>query len=150
MEDAGYPEAAGEFARLDRPESLRLLAMVPVGRLIFTVNALPTVRLMNFAIADGLIVMRTAAESTVARKLDGIIVTFEADELDAGACSGWSVTVTGRAALVTDPAEVARYRQVPLVPWAAGSRDQFVTITMELAEGRWARRPSHVPGDATD
>lgn len=28
---------------------------MPVGRLIFTVNALPAVRPMNFALADGLI-----------------------------------------------------------------------------------------------
>lgn len=95
---------------------------------------------MNFAVADGLIVMRTAADSTVARKLDGIIVTFEADELDAGTCSGWSVTVTGRTALVTDPGEAARYRQVPLIPWAGESRDRFVTITMDLAEGRRVSR----------
>jgi uncharacterized protein len=65
----------------DRTESLRLLATVAVGRVIFTENALPAVRRMNFAVADGLIVMRTAADSIVARKLDGIIVTFEADEL---------------------------------------------------------------------
>lgn len=142
MEDASYPESAGEFARLGRAESLRLLPTVPVGRLIFTVNALPAVRLMNFVVADGVIVMRTTADSTVASKLDGIIVTFEADELDAGTCSRWSVTVTGRAALVTDPDQAARYRQVPLVPWAAGSRDQFMTITTELAEGRRVRRPS--------
>jgi hypothetical protein len=61
MEDGGYPETGGECARLDRAESLRLLATVPVGRLIFSVNALPAVRLMNSAVADGLIVMRTAA-----------------------------------------------------------------------------------------
>jgi len=150
MEDASDPETAGEFTRLDRAESLRLLATVPAGRLIFTVNALPAVRLMNFAVTDGLIVMRTAAESTVARKLDEMIVTFEVDELDAGSCSGWSVTVTGRAALVTDPAQAARYRQVPLVPWAAGSRDQFVTITMDLAEGRRVRRPPPIGGDPAD
>lgn len=148
MEDAGYPETAGELTSLDRAESLRLLATVPVGRLIFTVNALPAVRLMNFALADGLIVLRTSADSTAARKLDGMIVTFEADELDAGARSGWSVMVTGRAALVTDQAEAARYRRVPLIPWAAGTRDQFVTITMELAEGRRVRRPAGIPGDA--
>ena len=34
----------------------------------------------------------------------------------------------------------ARYRAVPLVPWAAGPRDTFVTITTEMAEGRRARR----------
>jgi uncharacterized protein len=58
-------------ARLDRSESLRLLASVPVGRLIFTVNALPAVRPMNFALVDGMIVLRTAASTTVARKVDG-------------------------------------------------------------------------------
>jgi hypothetical protein len=46
---------------------------VPVGRLIFTVNALPTVRLMNFALVDGLIVIRTADDSTVARKVHDTI-----------------------------------------------------------------------------
>ena len=43
----------GELTRLDRAESLRLIAGVPVGRLIFTMNALPAVRPMNFALAGG-------------------------------------------------------------------------------------------------
>jgi len=146
MDDAGRPGGSGEFARLGRAESLRLLATVPVGWLIFTNNALPAVRLMNFVLADGLILMRTAADSTAARKVDGMIVTFEADELDVAACSGWSVTVTGRAALVSDPDVAARYRRLPLVPWAAGVRDQFVTITTDLAEGRRVSRPSAIAG----
>lgn len=141
MEHASRPGEGG-FTRLDRGESLRLLASVPVGRLIFTVNALPAVRPMNFALVDGLIVLRTAASTTVARKVDGMIVAFEADELDTATSSGWSVTVTGRAALVTDPEAVGRYRTVPLAPWAGGERDQFVTITTELAEGRRVRHPS--------
>jgi uncharacterized protein len=87
----------GGFTRLDRGESLRLLASVPVGRLIFTVNVMPTVRPMNVALAAGLILLRTTAESTVARKLHDVIVTFKADELDPATCSGWSVTVIGRA-----------------------------------------------------
>ena len=53
MDDAGRPGGSGEFARLGRAESLRLLATVPVGRLIFTINALPAVRLMNFVLATG-------------------------------------------------------------------------------------------------
>jgi nitroimidazol reductase NimA-like FMN-containing flavoprotein (pyridoxamine 5'-phosphate oxidase superfamily) len=117
-----------------------LLAGVPVGRLIFTINALPVVRPMNFALADGLIVLRTATGTTVARKADDMIVAFEADELDAATSSGWSVTVTGRAALVTDPTTIARYQAVPLVPWAPGVRDQFVTISTELVEGQRVRR----------
>ncbi len=147
MDDARRPGEEGEFTRLDSGESLRLLTTVPVGRLIFTVNALPVVRPMNFAVADGLILPRTAAGSTVASKVDGMIVAFEADELDAAACSGWSVTVTGRAALVTDLDAVVRYRRVPLVPWAPGIRGQFVTITTELAEGRRVSRPAVAMGD---
>jgi uncharacterized protein len=153
VDDAGCPERGGESAWLDRAESLRLLATVPVGRLIFTADALPAGRLMNFVLADGLILIRTTIDSTVARKVDGTVVTFEADELDVAACSGWSVTVTGRAALVTDAASAARYRHVPLVPWAAGRRDQFVTISTEIAEGRRVSRfsaPAEVGTRAAD
>jgi hypothetical protein len=146
MGQADDAAAHGEFIRLDRSESLRLLATVPAGRLIFTVNALPTVRLMNFALADGLIVLRTAADTTVARKVNDTVVTFEADDLDAATSSGWSVIVTGRATLVTDPGPLARYQEVPLVPWAPGERDQYMTITTELVEGRRVRRPATSTG----
>lgn len=140
VDHPGRPDERGEYTKLDRGQSLRLLATVPVGRLIFTVGALPAVRPMNFALVGGLIVLRTAAGSTAARKIDGDIVVFQADELDAATSSGWSVTVTGRAALV-DPEAVSRYQDAPLVPWAPGTRDQFITITTELAEGRRVRRP---------
>jgi uncharacterized protein len=108
---------------------------VPVGRLIFTMDALPAVRLVNFAVAGGMIVIRTAAGSTIARKIDHAIIAFEADELDHATCQGWSVTVTGRAEVVTDPAVAARYQSVPLVPWAPGARDQLVTISIDRVEG---------------
>lgn len=133
---------------------MRLLASARVGRLVFTVNALPAVRLMNFAVVGGLIVLRTAADTTVARKVDDVIVAFEADELDAATSSGWSVVVTGRATRVTDPEPIARYRNVPLVPWAPGDRDQFVTITTEVVEGRrvsraaWSTDSERGPADA--
>lgn len=77
-------------------------------------------------------------------------VAFEADELDVASCSGWSVTVTGRAALVTDPDVAARYRRVPLVSWPAGLRDRFVTVTTDLAEGRRVSSPSAVAGGGAD
>jgi len=147
MEHAGGRAAHAEFTRLDRAECLRLLAGVPVGRLIFTVNALPVVRPVNFALVDELIVLRTAAGTTVARKVHDMIVAFEVDELDAATASGWSVTVTGRAALVTDPGTLAQYQAVPLVPWAPGVRDQYVTITTELVEGQRVNPPAGQSGD---
>jgi uncharacterized protein len=135
IDPAARVAAQDEFTRLIRAESFRLLAGVPVGRLIFTSNALPTVRPMNFALVDGLIVLRTAVGTTIARTVHDMIVAFEADDLDPATCSGWSVTVTGRAALVTNPGTIARYQAVPLVAWAPGAGDQFVTITTELVDG---------------
>jgi hypothetical protein len=99
----GRPGRFGFPALRRRPEA-------PVGRLFFTANALPAVRLMNVARTDGLIVIRIAADSTVARKLDGVMVTFEADELDARTRSGWLVMLTGRVTLSTDPAEAGTGR----------------------------------------
>jgi hypothetical protein len=139
MDHAGNP-----FRRLNRAESLPLLASVQVGRLIFTVGALPAVRVMNFALVGQLIVLRTAANTTVARSVDDTIVAFEVDDLDVATSSGWSVTVTGRAALVTDPQLIDRYKTVPLVPWASGVRDQYMTITTEKVEGQRVSGPSLV------
>jgi uncharacterized protein len=147
MAQTGGAQVQGEFVRLDRAESLRLLRTAQVGRLIFTVNALPAVRLMNFAVVDGLIVLRTAADTTVARKVADVIVAFEADDLDVATSSGWSVVVTGRATRVSDPDLMARYRNVPLTPWAPGERDQFLTITIEILEGRLVSRPAAGSGD---
>jgi hypothetical protein len=101
---------------------------------------------VDFAVVDGLIVLRTTADSTVVRRVNGVIVAFEADVLDLAACSGWSVTVTGRAALVTDPETIVLYRAVLPVPWAPGTRDTFVTITTEFAEGRQVRRSMNTSG----
>jgi hypothetical protein len=42
MEAGRECEISVEFTWLDRAESLRLLASVPVGRLIFTVNVQPS------------------------------------------------------------------------------------------------------------
>lgn len=124
-----------ELIRLDRAECLWLLGTVMVGRLIFTVNALPAVRVMNFLLDGDVIVLRTAADTTAARKAAGSIVTFEADDVDEETCSGWSVTVTGRAGLVADARAIAAYSP-RMAPWAPGVRDQFLAIRVEVVEGQ--------------
>jgi uncharacterized protein len=45
--------------QLSRDECLRLMASVPVGRVVFTQRALPAVELVNFTIDNGDIVIRT-------------------------------------------------------------------------------------------
>ncbi|MCC9711329.1 pyridoxamine 5'-phosphate oxidase family protein [Streptomyces sp. MNU76] len=125
------------FRELDRQECLRLLAKVPLGRIVHTRQALPAVLPVNFCLdAEGSVLLRTSAASELARAVDGVVVAFEADEVDTVAHSGWSVVVTGRASIVTDPAERARLARTGPRSWVAAPRDVFVRIQAELVTGR--------------
>ncbi len=86
------------FRELERQECLRLLAKVPLGRIVHTRGALPAVLPVNFGLDhDGSVLLRTSAASELVRAIDGSVVAFEADEVDAATHSGWSVVVTGEA-----------------------------------------------------
>ena len=125
------------FRELERQECLRLLAKVPVGRIVHTRQALPAVLPLNFRLdGDGAVVVRTSAFSELVRAIDGSVVAFEADEIDASAQSGWSVVVTGPAAVVTDRAECARLARTGPRSWAPSPKEVFVRIQPELVTGR--------------
>nr|WP_145486715.1 MULTISPECIES: pyridoxamine 5'-phosphate oxidase family protein [Streptomyces] len=125
---------------LDRTEALRLLGSVSLGRIVFTRQALPTVRPVNHVLDGGDIVIRTheaaALASHARRGADGgVVVAYEADAIDPESHLGWSVVVTGYARLVTDPAELARLREL-LHPWAPPEdMDQAVRIRPDLVTG---------------
>ncbi|MFI1069030.1 pyridoxamine 5'-phosphate oxidase family protein [Streptomyces puniciscabiei] len=125
---------------LDPAEALRLLGSVSLGRIVFTRQALPTVRPVNHALDSGDIVIRThegAALMSHAEEADGtgVVVAYEADSIDPDTHLGWSVVVTGYAQLVTDPVELDRIREL-LQPWAPiEGMDQAVRIRPELVAG---------------
>jgi nitroimidazol reductase NimA-like FMN-containing flavoprotein (pyridoxamine 5'-phosphate oxidase superfamily) len=120
---------------LSREESLALLASVPVGRIVFTVRALPAVQLMNFVVDNGGIVIRTGPGTKLAATLRNGVVAFETDEIDSARSTGWSVTVIGRIQEITDPFELERL-DAALTPWAPGEREHFLKITPEVVTGR--------------
>ncbi len=120
---------------LSRDESLRLLASVPVGRIVYTSGALPAVQPVNFVLDDGAIVIRTGAGSKLTAALRNGVVAFEADVIDADTRSGWSVTITGRVREVTEATEVARLRDV-VRPWAPGAKGHILKIATEVVTGR--------------
>ncbi|MFE9021428.1 pyridoxamine 5'-phosphate oxidase family protein [Streptomyces sp. NPDC007808] len=123
------------FRELGRQECLDLLAKVSVGRIVYTRQALPAVLPVNFCPAeDGAVLLRTAA-SELARAVDGSVVAFEADEVDAVARTGWSVVVTGRAAVVNDPAEREHLSRVVSCPWAPSPVEVVVRVEPELVTG---------------
>ncbi|MGB8387367.1 pyridoxamine 5'-phosphate oxidase family protein, partial [Mycobacterium sp.] len=113
--------SAREVIDLDHHEAMRLLASVDHGRVIFNHQALPAIRLVNHLIDEGRVIVRTrltATVSTVVRLSTeaGVVVAYEADDVDPQRRAGWSVVVTGWATTITDPDRIARYEQL-LHPW---------------------------------
>ncbi|MBX9365419.1 pyridoxamine 5'-phosphate oxidase family protein [Streptomyces massasporeus] len=130
-----YPDDG--FHELQRQECLRRLAKVPVGRIVYTRQALPAVLPVNFGVeGDGVVLLRTSGTSELVRAIDGAVVAFEADDIDAARHAGWSVVVTGTATVVTDPAEVERLARTGPVSWAPSPQEVFVRIEPELVTGR--------------
>jgi len=121
---------------LSREQSLRLMATAPVGRIIYTRQAMPAVELVNFTIDGGDIVFRTASGGKLAVAIRGAIVAFEADQYDAVTHGGWSVTVVGQAHEVTDSARAERLRAAGPHPWVPGDQPHLVAITPGIVNGR--------------
>jgi nitroimidazol reductase NimA-like FMN-containing flavoprotein (pyridoxamine 5'-phosphate oxidase superfamily) len=119
---------------LDRAESLRRLASVPVGRVVFTWRALPAIRPVNHVVDGDDVIIRThLGAALLAAGEAGMVVAYEADQLDPEVRRGWSVVVVGAARLV-EPAEAGRYEAL-LRPWVDGVMDQVVRIRCEIVTG---------------
>ncbi|MER6622037.1 pyridoxamine 5'-phosphate oxidase family protein [Streptomyces sp. NPDC000931] len=128
------------FRALDRQECLRLPAGVPVGRVIYTRQALPAVLPVNFSLdTDASVLLATSPGSDLVRAVDGTVVAFEADEFHAETRSGWSVIVTGRATVVTGPAEHERLVRTGPASWMPLRETVFVRIEAEVVTGRELR-----------
>ncbi|MFE0252349.1 pyridoxamine 5'-phosphate oxidase family protein [Streptomyces sp. NPDC059010] len=124
---------------LDSAEALRLLGSVSFGRIVFTRQALPTVRPVNHVLDEGDIVIRThEGAALTSRALQagapGVVVAYEADAIDPDTHIGWSVVVTGYAHLVTDAGDLARYQDM-LQPWVGRAMDYAVRIRPDLVTG---------------
>ncbi|MEV7189212.1 pyridoxamine 5'-phosphate oxidase family protein [Kitasatospora sp. NPDC093102] len=99
---------------LDEQHCFRLLAGSSVGRVVYTVGALPAVRPVPYRIGgDGSVLVRAAAHSELVRAVAGALVAFEAGEIDEADGTGWSVTVLGRADVSDLPTEEVPAKEVP-------------------------------------
>jgi hypothetical protein len=125
--------------QISRDECLRLMGSVPVGRIVYTRQALPAVELVNFTMDDREIVIRTDASGKLAAATRGAVVAFETDSLDTAGHCGWSVTVVGQSRAVTDSADIRRLEKLAPMPWAPGKRDHFIRVSAELVSGRRIR-----------
>jgi nitroimidazol reductase NimA-like FMN-containing flavoprotein (pyridoxamine 5'-phosphate oxidase superfamily) len=123
---------------LDRDACLHLLASAPIGRVGLSVDALPVVLPVNFALdADAeRIVLRTAEGAKLRAALAGSVVAFQADHFDPMSHTGWSVLVRGSSRVLGEGPELDRLRRLPLQRWADSSADYWVSISIDLISGR--------------
>ncbi|MFF4771948.1 pyridoxamine 5'-phosphate oxidase family protein [Microtetraspora fusca] len=140
-----------ELRELPQDESLRLLASVAMGRVVFTLHALPAIRPVNHILDNGDIIIRThlgAAITSAAADGDGTVVAYEADAIDPHDHLGWSVIVVGTARLVRDRGEIERYSEM-LRPWVFGNMDHVIRIRPEVVTG-FRLTPLGDPAPSTD
>jgi uncharacterized protein len=118
---------------------LDLLGSVPLGRVGFYADGEVVILPVNHAVDGQDVVFRTAPGSKLTSAGEQGPVTFEADEFDTRNRTGWSVLVTGRAAVVYDEAETRHLDSLELEPWPSAVERTF-----------WIRiRPTSVTGRRT-
>lgn len=123
------------LAELDPAQCLRLLGSVGIGRVVFTMQAMPAIQPVRYVLHEHAVYFRVSAAGAVAVGGDGV-VAFEADELDPELLTGWCVTVIGRASeLGADQLPDGLAAAVP-DGWAPLDNDRFIRIQLEVINGR--------------
>jgi uncharacterized protein len=130
------PEAQVGWQELTRSECFDLLADEHLGRVAVVDDLGPMVVPVNFVLDRHTVLFRTDEGTKLDAAARGGRVAFEVDGTDAATRTGWSVMVRGEAVEVTDPAELARLRELALEPWAPGAKARYVRILPAAVTGR--------------
>jgi hypothetical protein len=120
---------------LDREHCLALLRTVWLGRLVFTEHALPAVQPVDFRCWRGDVVIRLADPVMLAAVSSNRVVAFESDELDTEMHSGWSVTVVGRAQVITAVPDLVELSGIFSRPSIGGRHDYYLRIRTDKVVG---------------
>ncbi|MGD9530462.1 pyridoxamine 5'-phosphate oxidase family protein [Pseudonocardia sp.] len=130
------PAGVRALEPIPRSRCLELLVTVPIGRVVFTEDALPAVHPVNFALAGEDVIVRTAAGHKLTAARRGDLLAFQADHIDPETRTGWSVLVIGRASEVTDVDELVAAIDLSRRPWAPGRGGHVIRIAGERITGR--------------
>jgi hypothetical protein len=107
-----------EVTILTRQECLELLGQVSVGRIGASIDALPVILPVHFALFGESVLFRTITGTKLDAATIGTVVAFQADAYEPLGGTGWSVLLQGIASTVGDEESHARARSVPIRPWA--------------------------------
>jgi len=133
------PRNSSHLQELTRSECEDLLGEHVVGRVGFCGAAGPVILPVNYRLCAGQVVFRTSPYGMLSELRRRTPVAFEIDGVDELAETGWDVLGRGFAEAVTlDHPLTQLWRSGP-VPWAKGTRNLFVAITLTSLTGRVVR-----------
>lgn len=134
--EGGQEMAGTTLETLTTEECYRLLYdnAASVGRVGVSVQAIPEILPVHFAIIDGDIVFRSGRGTKLYTATQSAVLAFELDQSDS--FSGWSVLVVGRSAEVTDPSKIAAAMAVIPDGWVSGEHEHIIQIKPSRVTGR--------------
>ena len=121
---------------LDRERCLELLGGSRLGRVAVTLDGVPHVVPVNYALLDGDVVFRTGHGTKLHAALLAQPMSFEVDDFDELGHRGWSVLVSGRSQVVDDPATLARVDALRLESLDPSGKHDVVRVAADLVSGR--------------
>jgi uncharacterized protein len=124
------------WQELTKKECFELLAGQRLGRVVLVDDRGPLALPVNYLLDQHTVLFRTDEGSKLEVASRGGRVAFQVDGVEEATRTGWSVLIRGEATEVTDPAELARVRQLPLYPWAPGAKSRYVRILPTVLTGR--------------
>ncbi|MEV0171975.1 pyridoxamine 5'-phosphate oxidase family protein [Streptomyces sp. NPDC050803] len=124
------PPAGLRMVEVSGAEALWLLEGSSLGRLVYEQRDLTVVRPARHVWEYGRLVVRTPAPASAVPATG----TYHVDEIRAVAGTGWTVTVSGPAEVITDADEAAHYRRT-LTGWSHGPHDTLLRIHPKAVVG---------------
>jgi uncharacterized protein len=121
---------------LTESQCWELLAQTEVGRLAVDIAGQPDIFPINFIADHGGIVFRSAAGTKLAGAVLNRFVAFEIDGYQPADRIAWSVVVKGQARAIERMQEVFDAEDLPLFPWLAWEKPNFVRIDPTVVTGR--------------
>ncbi|MEU1629194.1 pyridoxamine 5'-phosphate oxidase family protein [Streptomyces sp. NPDC020096] len=135
--------AIRRMIELSGAEALWLLEGATRGRLVYTARDLTAVRPAAHVLEYGRLIVRAPAPAGALA--DAVTVTYEADEISPATGTGWLVTTTGPAEVITVPDEAAHYRRT-LWGWTHGPHDTVLRIHPKAVQGYRLAHSADPPG----
>ena len=132
---------------LNADECRALLATRKLGRIGASLNALPIVVPVDYALDGDSVVMCVNMNTALGKALVDCVVCLEVDNLDEPAEIDWGVYVNGQPHAVADPDEVARLETLGVSRWSEES--EWLRLSTAMIMGRRRQRPLS-PNRATD